>query len=117
MRSVSMCWVVALAAVGCGPTILEKKAVEAPPPEALRPGPSPEEAAGDVPTLVDLEPAFALVPEGFEAPPPPADPRPLALLEAERPAAPAATPGGVAGEPGAPDEGDAGDEGADDAPE
>lgn len=120
MRSVSMCWVIALAAAGCGPTILEKKVVEAPPPEALRPGPTPEEVAGDVPTLVDLDPAFTLVPAGFEAPPPPDDPRPLALLEAERPAEPtgaAATPGGEGGGDGVatPGEGDTGDEGVDDA--
>lgn len=122
MKSVSMCWVIALAAAGCGPTILEKKTVEAPPPEALRPGPTPEEAAGDVPTLIDLDPAFALVPAGFEAPPPPDDPRPLALLEAERPAEPApaaATPGGEGGTDGgeAASEGDEGDEGVDDSSE
>lgn len=129
MRSVWLGWVIALAAAGCGPTILEKKVVEAPPPEALRPGPSPEETAGDVPTLVDLDPAFTLVPDGFEAPPPPDDPRPLALLEAERPAEPAptaATPGGEGGADGvaAPSEGEddgevdgEGDEGVDDSSE
>lgn len=67
---------------GCGPTIIEKRVIEAPPPEVLRPKPSPEEAAGSVPPLVDILPAVPLVPEGFVAPAAPDDPRPVVLLEA-----------------------------------
>lgn len=67
---------------GCGPTIIEKRVIEAPPPEVLRPKPSPEEAAGSVPPLVDILPAVPLVPAGFVAPAAPDDPRPLVLLEA-----------------------------------
>ncbi|MCB9528102.1 MAG: hypothetical protein H6701_06850 [Myxococcales bacterium] len=67
---------------GCGPTIIEKRVIEAPPPEVLRPKPSPEEAAGSVPPLVDILPAVPLVPAGFVAPAAPDDPRPVVLLEA-----------------------------------
>ncbi|MCB9543037.1 MAG: hypothetical protein H6703_11385 [Myxococcales bacterium] len=56
--------------------------IEAPPPEVLRPKPSPEEAAGSVPPLVDILPAVPLVPAGFVAPAAPDDPRPVVLLEA-----------------------------------
>lgn len=79
---------------GCGPTIIEKRVIEAPPPELLRPKPSPEEAAGSVPPLVDVLPAVPLVPAGFVAPLAPDDPRPVVLLEAaEAPgAAPAEAP-------------------------
>lgn len=75
-------WGLLLWGVGCGPTIIEKRVIEAPPPEVVRPKPSPEEAAGSVPPLVDILPAVPLVPEGFVAPTAPDDPRPVVLLEA-----------------------------------
>lgn len=79
-------WVLGFAGVvmaaGCGPTVVPMRVVEAPPPETKRPGPSAEEAAGEMPTIVDILPAIPLVPAGFVAPAAPNDPRPLVLLEA-----------------------------------
>lgn len=71
-------------ALGCGPKILEQRAVAKPDPQSLRPGPSPEEVAGEVPPLRDLLPPMSITPDTYALIDAPDDPRPT-LPEAPPP--------------------------------
>lgn len=95
---------VPLLVAGCGPTMLEKRVIAPPDPARLAPQPTPEEQAGEVPTLLTLQPPLPLVPRGTYAPEAPPDPRPVALKDAPAtapplPPPPGAAPAGPEGDP------------------
>ncbi|MCA9538463.1 MAG: hypothetical protein KC620_06215 [Myxococcales bacterium] len=101
-------WLGALLLGGCGPVMIEKRPIAMPDPATLRPKPTPEEEAGEVPMLRPLTMPFRLFSASPTPPEPPADPRlpldgPPDFVEAAPPPAPAA-PGGDAGETAAPTE-------------